>query len=88
MASAQHRTPEHRAAYQAIKRAQARGEWLWCHEVECQFDTRDIPPDYPADVCHDDSGTVILGPGHAVCNRSEAGRKRHRVARRTPYLVL
>jgi hypothetical protein len=42
--------------------------------------TRDIAPNQKADVCHDDSGTVILGPGHARCNRHEAGKKRHRVA--------
>ena len=79
MAKPQHRTPEHRAAYLAIKRAQARGDWLTCHQPVCIMTTRDIAPHQPADVCHDDTGTVVLGPGHATCNRHEAGKKRHRV---------
>jgi hypothetical protein len=50
--------------------------------------TRDIAPNEPADVCHDDSGTVILGPGHSTCNRQEAGKKRHRVAHRAERWIL
>ena len=88
MASAQHRTPEHRAAYAAIKRAQAAGRWLVCHQPVCKFETRDIAPWQPAHVCHDDSGTVILGPGHSYCNEHEAGKKRHRVARRVNSWVM
>jgi hypothetical protein len=82
MASPQHRTPQHRRAYQAIVKAQAQGRWLTCMQPICIMDTRDIPPTCPADVCHDDSGTIILGPGHARCNRHEAGKKRHRIRRR------
>lgn len=81
MASAQHKTPEHRAAYRAIVRAQAQGQWLVCHQPVCVMDTRDIAPHQATDVAHDDSGTVILGPSHATCNRHEAGKKRHRVKR-------
>lgn len=81
MAKPQHRTPEHRAAYRAIVKAQAAGQWLVCHQPICVMPTRDIAPDQLADVCHDDSGTVLLGPGHARCNRHEAGKKRHRAPR-------
>ena len=89
MAKPQHRTPEHRAAYAAIKRAQAAGQWLVCHQPVCVMLTRDIAPNEAADVAHDDSGTVILGPSHSLCNRREAGQKRHRIARRRPtYLEL
>lgn len=87
MALPQHRTREHRAAYQAIREAQARGEWLTCHQPVCQYETRDIPPWEPAHVCHDDTGTIILGPGHAYCNESEAGRKRHRLKALTRWIL-
>jgi hypothetical protein len=87
VASAQHRTPEHRAArkrYTALVKA---GQG-WCAQPVCVMGSRWIPPGALWDVGHDDSGTVILGPTHRACNRVEAGRKRHRVARRVARWVL
>lgn len=86
MAGPQHRTPEYRAAYRAIKAAQAQGQWLVCVQPVCVMTTRDIGPTQRVDVAHDDSGTVILGPAHARCNRSDgAVRGNHaRGTRHTP----
>lgn len=90
MAKAQHRTVEHRAERKAIDQAQARGEVLWCVEPVCLMSSRLIQPWQRADVCHDPSGTVVTGPGHSLCNRSEGagrgnrarGRSRGNVVRR------
>ena len=71
MAKPKYRTPEHRAARKSIDQAQARGEILLCVEPICVMTSREILPDQPADVCHDTSGTVIIGPGHSRCNRLE-----------------
>lgn len=80
MAGPQHRTPEYRAARKAVTRAQAMGQWLECVQPVCVMQSRDIAPSDPVDVAHDDSGTVILGPAHARCNRADGGRRRHRSA--------
>lgn len=72
MAKPQHRTPEYRRAYDAIRRAQAAGQWLVCVEPVCKMTDRAIAPWMRASVSHDPSGTVILGPGHLTCNLSEA----------------
>ena len=72
MAKPQHRTPEYRRAYKAIRKAQAAGQWLTCVEPVCVMPTRDIAPTMRASVSHDPSGTVILGPGHLKCNLREA----------------
>ncbi len=72
MAKPQHRTPEYRRAYQAIKRAQAAGHTLWCVEPVCKYRSRAINPWQKASVSHDPSGLHILGPGHLRCNLSEA----------------
>lgn len=77
MAGPQHRTPEYRAARKAYTKAQRAGRWLECVQPVCLHPTRDIAPDQPVDVAHDDSGTVILGPAHARCNRSDGGKRRH-----------
>lgn len=77
MAGPQHRTPEYRAARKAYTQAQARGEWHECVQPICLAPSRAIPPDAPIDVAHDDSGTIILGPAHARCNRADGGRRRH-----------
>lgn len=77
MAGPQHRTPEYRAARKAYTAAQQRGQWHECVQSVCVMPSRAIPPDQPIDVAHDDSGTVILGPAHAKCNRADGGRRRH-----------
>lgn len=79
MAKPQHRTPEYRRAYQAIRSAQAMGLMLWCHETECVYPTRDIYPDQRAAVLHDPSGTVIVGEGHHKCNAREAAIRGNRM---------
>mgnify|MGYP000877122639 CR=1 FL=1 len=78
MAKAKYQTPEYRAARAAIDQAQARDEWLTCVETVCLMETRDIAPTDRADVAHDETGTVILGPAHARCNRSEGATRMHR----------
>ena len=49
----------------------------YCAQPVCVMTTRWIPPGTPNDVAHDDSGTVILGPADARCNRSDGGKRRH-----------
>ena len=75
MAGPQHRTPEYRAARKQLDQAQARGEVLTCVEPVCFMPSRAIYPEQRADVCHDPSGTVITGPGHHTCNRSEGATR-------------
>jgi hypothetical protein len=83
MAGPQHRTPEYRAAYKKLKRDQAAGKWLWCVQGmhgssgSCLHPTRDIAPDQPAHVAHDDSGNVVIGVAHARCNVTDGGQRRH-----------
>lgn len=64
--------------YLAIRKAWApvvaRGE-ATCHEPTCLMPTRTITPGSRWDLCHDTTGTRILGPGHAKCNRSEAATR-------------
>lgn len=79
MAKPQHRTPEYRAAYAALRRAQAAGEWLVCVEPICKRTSRDIAPWDRASVSHDPSGTVIIGPSHLGCNLSEAAVRGNRM---------
>ena len=77
MAGPQHRTPEYRAARKQLDKAQARGEWLTCVQPVCVEASRDIAPHQPCHVAHDDSGTVILGPAHWLCNVTDGGKRRH-----------
>jgi hypothetical protein len=77
MALAKYNTREYRAARKAITAAQRRGEWLVCVQPECVEASRAIAPSQPADVAHDDSGTVVLGPAHQSCNRVDGGKRRH-----------
>lgn len=88
MAKPQHRTPEYRAAYAEIRRAQAAGEWLVCVEPVCKMGDRAIAPWMRASVSHDPSGTVILGPGHLRCNLSEAASRGNRMRKPKRRLVL
>lgn len=70
-------TPEYRAAYRAVRKAQARGEWLWCAQPVCLEPSREIAPNQQVDVAHDDDGLAILGPAHRRCNRVDGGKRRH-----------
>jgi hypothetical protein len=79
MSKPQYRTPEYRAAVRSYKRRQQAGEWLVCVEAICLHPSRDIAPDQAVDVAHDTSGTVILGPSHMRCNRSEGATRGNRM---------
>lgn len=76
--------------YLAIRRAWApvvaRGE-ATCHEPVCLMPTRVINPGSKWDLCHDTTGTQILGPGHRKCNRSE-GAIRGNAKRPNRFLSL
>lgn len=71
--------------YKAIRKAWApvvnRGE-ATCHEPICLMPTRTIHPTSAWDLCHDPTGTRIIGPGHRKCNRSEAATRGNKT--RTP----
>ena len=46
-----------------------------CAEQVCVMRSRLITPAMSLHLCHDDTGTVIRGLGHAQCNRADAGRR-------------
>jgi hypothetical protein len=77
MASAQHRTPEYRAARKALTPIVEAGN-AYCSEPRCLMRTRWIPPASPWDLSHDTTGAVILGPSHRRCNRAEAATRGNR----------
>lgn len=83
MAKAQHRTPEYRRAYAAVVAAQRAGQWLVCVEPVCLMRTRAIAPHAPANISHDPSGTMLIGPwphaSHRRCNLSEAASRGNRM---------
>src|SRR3954453_18239187 len=58
-----------RAAHLAALTAAGAG---LCAERVCVKRTRVITPDMELHLCHDETGTVVLGLGHAACNRHEA----------------
>jgi hypothetical protein len=93
VAKPQHRTPEYRAAYQAIKRAQGAGEILWCVEPVCKRGDRRVFPWQRASVSHDQTGTRFVGPwphaSHLGCNLSEAAIRGNKMrAARRPRWVM
>lgn len=98
MAQAKYRTREYRAAYAAVRAAQADGDWLTCVEPLCLEEQdgngRAISPITPACISHDPSGTVLIGAwphaSHARCNYSEAATRGNqmRIERETRRLVL
>jgi len=55
----------------ALKRA---GQGM-CAEVVCLYRSRLITPEMDLHLCHDKTGTIVLGLGHAACNLSAAGRE-------------
>jgi hypothetical protein len=82
--------PKYSGTYLAIRRAWApvvaRGE-ATCHETVCLYPSRAIHPASRWDLCHDTTGTQILGPGHRKCNRSE-GATRGNTTRGSRFLKL
>ena len=85
--ASRHDTPEYRAARRQFGRMVQAGQGF-CAQPVCVMTSRWIPPGTRWDTAHDDSGTVILGPAHATCNRVEAGKKRHRIAARAKHWVM
>lgn len=52
-----------------------------CAERVCLHRTRLITPDMDLHLCHDPTGQVVLGLGHADCNRHEAAVRARRMQR-------
>ncbi len=82
--------PRYRYAHQ-----QERERWrpivaagdAYCAEPLCLMKSRWIPPWTPSrlwHVCHDPSGTRVIGVGHRRCNLAEAARRGNRTRRRKP----
>jgi hypothetical protein len=46
-----------------------------CAETVCVHPSRVITPDMDLHLCHDTTGTKVIGLGHADCNRREAARR-------------
>lgn len=71
-----------RARHMAALRAAGSGV---CAERVCVMRSRLIVPTDDLHLCHDPSGTVVIGLGHAECNRHEAAvRARRLQTRRRP----
>lgn len=80
MTAAKYNTREHKTArlyWTAVIRA-GNGQ---CAEPKCVKPSRYIAPGGPWHVCHDPSGTVIIGPGHRGCNIAEVNQRRARPVR-------
>jgi hypothetical protein len=46
-----------------------------CAERVCVMRSRVITPDMDLHLCHDPTGTVVLGLGHRQCNLHEAAKR-------------
>lgn len=77
MADAKYSTREYREARTRYRTLIESGQG-WCAQPVCVMADRWIPPGADFDTAHDDSGTVILGPAHTKCNRSDGGKRRWR----------
>jgi hypothetical protein len=70
---------EHQAQReQHMQQLRARGAGL-CAERVCIKRSRVIVPTDDLHLCHDPSGTVVIGLGHAECNRHEAAVRARRM---------
>lgn len=69
---------EHRATRAAHMAALRRAGSGVCAERVCVKRTRLITPDMDLHLCHDTTGTVVIGLGHADCNRHEAAVRARR----------
>lgn len=78
MAAARYNTREYREARARYGRDVEAGT-AYCAQPICVMTDRWIPPGTAWDTAHDDSGTIILGPAHARCNRRDGGIRRHLV---------
>lgn len=63
----------------------AQGEAL-CAEPVCLMPTRVIPPQWARTqlwhLCHDPSGSIVIGIGHRKCNLSEAAKRGNKLRSR------
>jgi hypothetical protein len=77
---------EHRAERERHMHALRTAGAGTCAERICIKRTRRITPDMDLHLCHDETGTRVLGLGHAACNRHEAAVRANRLqqARRHP----
>jgi hypothetical protein len=64
--------PEHQAERARHMRALRLAGSGVCAERVCVMRSRVITPDMDLHLCHDPTGTRVLGLGHAACNRREA----------------
>jgi hypothetical protein len=64
--------PEHQAERARHMRALRLAGSGVCAERVCIMRSRVITPDMDLHLCHDPTGTRVLGLGHAACNRREA----------------
>ena len=79
--------PRYRYAHQQIRkrlRAIVDAGEAYCVEPVCVMPSRWIQPGTPWDVCHDPTGTITTGPGHARCNRREGASRGNRMRRAKP----
>ncbi|WP_134740008.1 hypothetical protein [Nocardioides sp. 503] len=86
--------PKYRWAHQ-----QERKRWVpvvaageaYCAEPVCKMRSRLIPPAWANTqlwhLCHDPTGTVVIGPGHRRCNTSEGASRGNRQRGRKPVTV-
>lgn len=72
--SAKYRTPEHRAQRRYWKPIVEAGN-AECAEPVCVMPSRWIAPGSEWHVCHDETGTRYIGPGHRDCNVREAAKR-------------
>lgn len=84
MAKAKYRTREYLTARRNLEDRMRHDGHLVCAEPVCKKPTRVIHPGEPWHVCHDPTGTTILGPGHAACNTSEGATRGNATRRRSP----
>lgn len=78
--------PRYRYAHQQERKTWvpvvAAGE-AYCAEPVCKMRSRLIPPAWANTqlwhLCHDPTGTVVIGPGHRRCNTSEGATRGNRM---------
>jgi hypothetical protein len=70
-----YRTPEYRATVKRLWAELRRNGHGTCAEVRCVMSSRLITPAMRLHACHDSTGTVVLGLGHAQCNLTDAAKR-------------
>jgi hypothetical protein len=80
--------PEHQAERERHMRALRQAGSGICAERVCIMRSRVITPDMDLHLCHDPTGTVVIGLGHADCNRHEAAVRARRMQGRNSGRTL